>query len=155
MLVHHAARSADAVVVCLPLLSWSTCPENAPVALPSPKWKSWSGQQLCRVFYYGELWPNKKGKMLDPSGCFLNTKPGISELVLLGSRPKIQVWLKIPWRTNCTLQHRQSCVHTKDVPVYMQSTIDAKSLNCYSWHHFVCFKAFSKAHVSFDFQERE
>ena len=38
---------------------------------------------------HGELWPSKKGKMLDPSGCFYFTIPGVSVICLLGSRWKL------------------------------------------------------------------
>ena len=44
---------------------------------------------MQHVAYHGELWPNKEGKMLDPSGCFYFTKPGIAVRVCLAQTHKI------------------------------------------------------------------
>ena len=48
------------------------CPENA-LGAPTPRNKSVGGD--ATLVHYGELWPGKRGKMLDPSGCFYFTFP--------------------------------------------------------------------------------
>ena len=41
------------------------------------------------MVHYGEVWPQGKGKMLDPSGCFYYTIPCIAVLYLAQIRTEI------------------------------------------------------------------
>ena len=67
-LVHRAAQPAEAVAARVTLLSRSACPENAPGA-PPPRNGRAGGLQRFSVFSV-KIGPKKRGKMLDPSGCF-------------------------------------------------------------------------------------
>ena len=84
-IVRRAAEPADAVEFRRALLDWSACPENALVAPLPPNGRAGGVAPIVNVLFTVNVCHFRKGKMLDPSGCFQSTFPRITVLVLLGA----------------------------------------------------------------------
>ena len=81
----RAAQPVDAAEVRLTFLSQSACPWNLSVALRPPNGRAGGAATVVYVLFTVKFCHFRKGKMLDPSGCFYFTIPRIAVRVLLGS----------------------------------------------------------------------